>query len=58
MRHVKFHPLSGYTGMILLLVALFLGLAGYDVLGWLALALGALLLTYSLYTGSRPFLRD
>jgi hypothetical protein len=47
---------AGYAGMLLIAAGFLLGFADWPILGWIVVGLGSLLVSYSLYTGSQPFI--
>jgi hypothetical protein len=44
--------------MAFVFLAFILGLARFDLAGWLALFIGAFTLAFAFFTGSRPYLRE
>ncbi len=54
----KGRQLLNYIGLAFVFLAFILGLARLELAGWLALFIGAFILAYAFFTGSRPYLRD
>ena len=52
------HKLAGGLGSLLVLVGFLLGVLLQIESAWLLLLIGAFLLAYAIYSGSRPFLRE